>query len=300
MVKSPLNYTGGKYKLLPQITPLFPKKISGFFDVFAGGCNVGVNAPDSDKVVCNDISAPVVSFMNLIKETTADNFIHSVEEVIGRYSLSDSFRHGYAYYGCDSNKGLGTYNKPGYERLRADYNKSAINSPLSDVMFYVLTVFSFNNQIRYNSKGGFNMPVGKRDFNENMKNNLTAFIKKLKTLDIDFLSGDFADLYDRLNPGDFAYCDPPYLLTCAAYNENGGWNETAELKLLDFLDELSKKNIKFALSNVISHKGTINKVLSSWCKKYKVNALDYGYYNCNYHAKDKSRGSSMEVLITNY
>ena len=24
-IQSPLNYTGGKYKLLPQIEPLFPK-----------------------------------------------------------------------------------------------------------------------------------------------------------------------------------------------------------------------------------------------------------------------------------
>lgn len=25
-IKSPLNYTGGKYKLLPQIIPLLPEK----------------------------------------------------------------------------------------------------------------------------------------------------------------------------------------------------------------------------------------------------------------------------------
>ena len=43
-VKSPLNYIGGKYKLLSQISPKFPENIEVFFDVFAGGCNVGVNA----------------------------------------------------------------------------------------------------------------------------------------------------------------------------------------------------------------------------------------------------------------
>ena len=26
-IKSPLNYVGGKYKLLPQILPLFPKTL---------------------------------------------------------------------------------------------------------------------------------------------------------------------------------------------------------------------------------------------------------------------------------
>ena len=33
-VKSPLNYTGGKYKLLPQIVPLFPEGIDTFVDLF--------------------------------------------------------------------------------------------------------------------------------------------------------------------------------------------------------------------------------------------------------------------------
>ena len=40
-VKSPLNYTGGKHKLLPQITKLFPKDIDTFYDVFAGGRMLG-------------------------------------------------------------------------------------------------------------------------------------------------------------------------------------------------------------------------------------------------------------------
>lgn len=36
-VKSPLNYTGGKYKLLPQLLELFPKQVNIFVDLFAGG-----------------------------------------------------------------------------------------------------------------------------------------------------------------------------------------------------------------------------------------------------------------------
>lgn len=36
-VKSPLNYTGGKYKLLPQLLELFPKQVNTFVDLFAEG-----------------------------------------------------------------------------------------------------------------------------------------------------------------------------------------------------------------------------------------------------------------------
>ena len=54
LIKSPLNYTGGKFKLLPQILPLFPDKINTFVDLFAGGCNVGINVR-ANKIICNDI-----------------------------------------------------------------------------------------------------------------------------------------------------------------------------------------------------------------------------------------------------
>lgn len=36
-IKSPLNYTGGKFKLLPQLLDVFPKDIETFVDLFAGG-----------------------------------------------------------------------------------------------------------------------------------------------------------------------------------------------------------------------------------------------------------------------
>ena len=50
MIKSPLNYVGGKYKLLSQILPLFPKEIDTFYDLFGGGFNVGISV-DAKKHV---------------------------------------------------------------------------------------------------------------------------------------------------------------------------------------------------------------------------------------------------------
>lgn len=54
-VKSPLNYTGGKYKLLPQIVPLFPEGINTFVDLFCGGGDVAVNV-EANRVIANDIN----------------------------------------------------------------------------------------------------------------------------------------------------------------------------------------------------------------------------------------------------
>ena len=40
LIQSPLNYTGGKFKLLPQILPHFPQDIDCFVDLFCGGGNL--------------------------------------------------------------------------------------------------------------------------------------------------------------------------------------------------------------------------------------------------------------------
>lgn len=64
LVKSPLNYVGGKFKLLPQILPYFPNDIDTFYDVFAGGFNVGINIK-AKKIICNDLEPAVISlFIN--------------------------------------------------------------------------------------------------------------------------------------------------------------------------------------------------------------------------------------------
>ena len=61
--------------------------------------------------------------------------------------------------------------------------------------------------------------------------------------------------------------------------------------------KFNEKNIKFALSNVIEHKGKENKLLKEWSKKYKIIYLDKDYSNSSYNTK---REKSIEVLIINY
>ena len=42
------------------------------------------------------------------------------------------------------------------------------------IKFLVLIIYGFNHQIRFNSSGDFNMPVGKRDFNGAIRKNLLS------------------------------------------------------------------------------------------------------------------------------
>lgn len=294
--KSPLNYVGGKYKLLPQIIKLFPKDINTFVDLFCGGCNVGINV-EAKKIICNDIETSVIDLMNYFKSNTSESIIFEINSLIKEYNLSDTYKNGYEYYNCDSSSGVAKVNKEGYLKLRNDYN-SGKNDPIT---FYTMLIFAFNNQIRFNSKGEFNMPVNKRDFNGNIQKNLVNFVDKMKIMNIVFTNNHFNDLkINNLKQNDFVYADPPYLITCASYNEQDGWNEQKEKELLHTLDCLNENNIKFALSNVLENKGNKNEILINWSEKYNVHYLNNSYGNSNYQSKDKSKGSTVEVLITNY
>ena len=302
IIPSPLNYIGGKYKLLPQILPLFPKISGSFIDLFCGGCNVGINV-NADRVILNDTDENLRYLYNTFKNMDKDVLLKMIEDIIEKYGLSRSDIYGYEHYGCESGKGLGEYNKQPYLKLREDFNEHTNFDYYYYAILYVLIVYSFNNQIRFNSNGKFNLPVGKRDYNTKMQKKLSDFIDRLKDGNFVITSTDFEVFsLDGYGENDFIYADPPYLITCATYNEQGGWNEDKERALYKFLDKANEQGIRFALSNVLRSKGKENAILLKWLEdnpQYRAISLDYNYSNSNYQTKDRSSGSE-EVLIVNY
>ena len=108
MIQSPLNYTGGKFKLLPQILPLFPDKINIFVDLFCGGANVGINV-NSKSVIFNDTNKYVIGIIKTFRELDKDDIFNNINDTISKFNLSDVSKNGYDFYGCDSGKGLGSY-----------------------------------------------------------------------------------------------------------------------------------------------------------------------------------------------
>ena len=278
-LKSPLNYIGGKYKLLPQLNEYFPKKINTFVDLFSGGFNVGINV-ESNKTICNDMNTFII---DLYKELYIESIDDTLSKVVGRIN----------------EYGLSKENEEAFKKFRDYYNKT--KDPID---LYTLSCYSFNYQFRFNNKKEYNNPFGRNrsQFSENMKSNLILFTEKLKSMNIEFSSEQFDKLdLSQLNSNDFVYCDPPYLITTGSYNDgNRGfkdWKEEEELKLYKLLDKLNSRNIKFALSNVIEHKGKENKLLKEWSKKYKTIYLTSDYSNSSYNTK---RDKSVEVLIINY
>lgn len=301
-IKSPLNYTGGKYKLLPQLKEYFPPNIDNFYDVFTGGVNVGINAL-ANKIKCIDKQEKIISLYNMFKHNALSAVEDKIDELIEKYKLSNTSKYGYEHYGTDSSTGVSKFNKENFLKLREDFNNYKGKDKLEYLsMFFTLIVHSFNNQIRFNNSGEYNIPVGKRDFNSSLRKRVRAYIKEIKNKNIQFIAQDFRDInIDEIKKNDFVYLDPPYYIGVASYNENGGWTEKDELDLLDFLNNLNNRNIRFALSNVLEHKNEEHTILKKWIKEnnYCVNYLDFDYKNSNYQKKDRNT-KTVEVLVTNY
>lgn len=280
-IKSPMNYTGGKYKILKHIIPSFPDDINNFVDLFAGGLNVGINVK-ADTIYANDQITYLIELYRFFQDNNTDDLIAKIKSRIAEYNLTQD-------------------NQEGYLDLRKEYNTSG---QLLDL--FVLTCYSFNHQIRFNSKHEFNTPFGKErsSFNSSIESNLIRFCNALHSKNIVLSTGDFMRFdFSKLTAGDLVYCDPPYLITTGSYNDGKrgfkDWTIKEELQLLSLLDDLNSRNIYFALSNVFAHKGLTNDDLIEWSKKYHVNFIDKSYANCSYHFKDRDT-KTIEVLVTNY
>lgn len=299
IVLSPINYIGGKGKLIPQLQPLLPPA-ELFVDVFAGGCTVGANAT-ADQVIFNDLNPQLIDLMRFLVDNDPADVIKAVDDKSVHYGLSDTFHSSYAAYDAQSSAGLAAYNKASYLHLRDDYNQ-ARKSENKNLLLYLLIIFGFNNQLRFNGKGEFNLPVGKRDFNAKMRRKLELFNARINEIEHSFTSLDFREIDIDATPADtLFYCDPPYLITQATYNERGGWSTARERELLDFLDVVSRSGRKFALSNVTESKGRSNDILKDWIQSRDVvtHTLTMSYSNSNYQ-RLRDGSTTVEVLVTNY
>ena len=138
-IQSPLNYTGGKFRLLPQIQPLFPANIDVLVDLFCGGGNVGINTP-AERIVLNDSDKNVMRIFRLFRQYPTEQILEIIDGIIDRYGLSDSRTNGYAFYQCESARGLGTYNKEGYNRLRSELNNMKRRNDRYFFMLFTLIV----------------------------------------------------------------------------------------------------------------------------------------------------------------
>lgn len=297
IIRSPFFYVGDKYKLMPEIKKYLPKTIKTYVEPFVGGGSSFLNV-SAEKYLLNDIDTYVIKLHKTLSlySNKPNILFEELFKLIDDYNLSCSFK-GRTVSDELKKQYVKTYyakhNKEAYTKLRLDFNLNQ-----NDMLrLYLLIIYGFNHMIRFNSAGVFNLPVGNVDFNKNVYNALIDYLNFAIDKDITFYNQDYKTFLSglRLTKDDFVYLDPPYLISMSEYNKL--WNQDKERELYLVLDELDTKGIKFALTNLVSHKGQTNTILMDWVKKYNAHPINSNYISFN---DNTIKADSKEVLVTNY
>jgi DNA adenine methylase len=297
VTRSPFFYVGDKYKLLPQILPLFPENINRYFEVFVGGGSVFLNT-QAKNVFINDIDKNIIDIHSFLISNCGreDAFLTSLNKSIAQYGLTNSSQ-GYVVDKKIKETHPKTYfshiNRQSYDALKTKYNTD-VKKNIQDL--YILMIFGFNRMLRFNRKGEFNIPAGNVDFNSNVVKALLGYFSKAKDRNITLSNLHYEDFLASqvFVKDDFVYLDPPYLITGSEYNKL--WNDQDDERLYKILDGLDKKGVKFALSNVIVYGDKHNVILERWAEKYNVHVISSNYINYF----DNGKKNIQEVLVTNY
>lgn len=298
MIRSPFFYVGDKYKLMPQLSKLFPKNISLYIEPFVGGGSSMLSV-DANEYLLNDINENMVNLHNFLLSycNNSNLFFERLFSTIDSYGLSISFKNDIipldlkkkypkTYYA--------KYNKEKYKRLKNDFNNEKVKD---NIKLYLLLIYGFNHMIRFNKSGSFNLPVGNVDFNKNVYDSLVEYFAINRDRKITFMNCDFEMFVRNISFKDnsFVYLDPPYYISQSEYNKL--WKEEDEIRLYNLLDYLNEMGVKFGITNLLSHKGKINPYFQAFSKKYKFKILKSNYISYN---DNSIKNDSLELYVYNY
>lgn len=275
--ESPLNYIGSKTKITQLISSYIPNQYEKFWDLFGGGFNVGTNI-NNHKVIYNDLNHIVMNLIRSFKDVDTYNYLKLIKKQINSFHLE---------------KG----HKESFLQARAYYNNLSEKTKKTELL-YVLIMYGYQQQIRFNSNLEFNNPPGIRWFNDKILEKFISFSRHLKNIDCDFTSKDYILLKHEISSYDFIYLDPPYKLTNGSYNDGKrgfkGWNDILEKEMFEFLNYMNNCGTKFMLSYVEEHRGQKNFELLNWIEVNGYHKIELG------DVIGISGKVRKEILVINY
>ncbi|RDU59626.1 DNA adenine methylase [Helicobacter marmotae] len=271
----PLKIQGIKSKLVVDIQRLlqWDKNSGTYFEPFMGSGVVGFNIAPK-KAIFSDNNPHIIRFYKNIQN-----------EIITKNSMK--------IYLNKEGSFLQKYGQKHYLAVRERFNETH-----NSFDFLFLNRSCFNGLMRFNSKGGFNVPFCKKDnrFSQSYITKITNQIdwvsKLLKINDYEFRNCDFTESLESAKEGDFIYCDPPYIDRHSDYFN--AWSESKERELYDVL---SKTQAKFMLSTWHSNQYRQNVYMTTLWGQFNIDIVEHFYH---LGASENNRNSIKESLVKNY
>lgn len=294
ILKPFLKWAGGKGQLLKEIEKYYPfdnNQITKYAEPFVGGGAVLfdiISKYNLDKIYISDINAELINTYLMIDK--------NVDELIKiLYKLQNEF----LFLNIDGRK---KYYMSKRERFNYLKNKCCDADKVEKASLMIfLNRTCFNGLFRVNKKGLFNVPIGTYK-NPIICNELNLRSVSTKLQNINIVCGDYRQSKDFIDEHTFVYIDPPYrpitdTSNFNSYNENV-FNDSEQIELSNFVDDISKKGAKVLISNSDPKNSNINdNFFDNIYSAYKIRRVEATrVISCN----GKTRGKLTELLISNF
>jgi len=271
-----VKWAGGKRQLIPAIAQHLPKEFGTYFEPFLGGGAVLFHILSENpgkKCTVSDLNSDLVLAYVTIRDR--------IDELISSLKI---------------------HSKNYFKDSKSYYYKIRDTSPRSQVEKTSRLIFlnrtCFNGLYRVNSKGKFNVPLG-RYTNPNIVNeeNLRSVSHFLYSNKIKISCRDFGAVLDDSKRDDFVYFDPPYQPVSNTANftsyTSRDFGETDLRRLVELCFTLDSKGCKVMLSNSNSDKVIAHFEKTKW-KIVQTRA------NRAINSNSKKRTGHIELIIKNY
>ncbi len=260
-----LKWAGGKSRLLPQYVPYFPKSFNAYYEPFLGGGSVFFHL-QPQRAVLRDINAELINAYCCVQKN-----VTKLIKLLQQHAVN----HNQEYY--------------------YDIRSQQFNSNLERAArFIYLNKTCYNGLYRENSRGQFNVPIGRYKNPQICPEQLLiAASAHLQNACIEV--GNFDLVLSEANADDLVYFDPPYHPISATSNFTAytryAFGEAEQLWLRDTFSKLAYKGVKVMLSN-------------SDCEFIRELYKDFAIVpiaaNRAINSKADQRGKISELLIVSY
>ena len=270
----PIKSQGIKTKLVPWIRSIIPSDFDGaWIEPFMGTGAVAFNLAPRHAILC-DTNPHLINFYASIASGEITPEI--VKEFLTR-----------------EGEALLAKGEDHYYFVRERFNTA--HSPLD---FLFINRAGFNGMIRFNRKGGFNIPFCRKPqrfaqaYVTKITNQVKWVSKLFKAKEFIFKCQDFNKTIDDASSTDIIYCDPPYIGRHVDYYN--GWSDSHEQELFNKLSDFGGQ---FILSTWHHNDYRENEYVKNLWSTFSILTREHFYH---VGAKEENRSPVIEALITNY
>ena len=269
-----IKWVGGKQQLLTQFEAYFPPTFHRYLEPFVGGGAVFFHLWNTRRLpgqaLLRDNNAELINAYRVVRDQV-DDLIRSLAEHQSHHSKT--------YY----------YQIRGLDREAAE---------LSDVAKAARTIYlnrtCYNGLYRVNRRGEFNAPMGNykapRILRENVLRAASAALQQTTPA-----AGDFREIADLAQPGDFVYFDPPYAPLSKTANFTGytaeSFQDSDQRDLAEVFTQLTNRGCLCMLSNAYTP------LILELYRPFRVETV---YARRAVNSDAGGRGAIKEVVVLNY